>query len=94
MSEMLDRAARAAREYMETVEPDQHSADCLSSGVARAVLLAIRVPTVEMLQPACANHQPGEPMSSEREDECPMFIKRRRIWTGMVDVVLAQSGRP
>lgn len=94
MSGMLDRAAKAAREYMEAVDPDQHTADYLSAGVVRAVLLAIREPTAEMLQPACANHRPSEPISSQRDDECPMFIRRRRIWTGMVDVVLAQGDRP
>ncbi|WP_374387141.1 hypothetical protein [Brevundimonas sp.] len=42
MSEMLERAARAARAYMESVNPDEHTGDELTLGVARAVLMAVR----------------------------------------------------
>lgn len=44
MSPMLEKIARAARDYMESVNPDEHTADELSLGVARAALLAMREP--------------------------------------------------
>lgn len=45
MTDMLEQIARAARKYMESVNPDEHTADELSLGVARAALMAMREPT-------------------------------------------------
>ena len=71
--------------------------DCLSGAsftmkdLVRAVLMAVREPTAEMLQPACAKHTPGEPMSESTPHECPGFINRRKRWKSMIDAILNED---
>lgn len=66
---------------------------------AYAALEAMREPTVDMLQDACEKHTPGLPMSAttphwrgpewDSDEECPSFVRRRKIWNKMIDAALA-----
>ena len=89
---MLERAARAVDPW--AFDPDNlHLSPAYRQGLARrtarAVLLAIREPDEAMLQPGCTKHKPGAPMSDDRPEECPTFVRRRKVWANMIDAILA-----
>lgn len=57
-------------------------------------------PTEAMLQGACEKHRPGQPMSAttphwrgpewDTDEECPSFVRRRKIYRAMINA--ADSG--
>ncbi|WP_375272085.1 hypothetical protein [Sphingomonas sp.] len=61
------------------------------------MVMVPREPTEAMLQGACEKHRPGRPMQETtplpgREgdtEECPLFAKRRRIWSAMLSAAPA-----
>ena len=68
--------------------PADDADEALSREIARAALMAIREPSDAMLAPACKTHNPGEPMSEARPEECLAITRARARFTAMIDAVL------
>lgn len=85
----LEKAARAAHDTMSKQDVMAYLGGKFdATEIARAVLMAVREPDDALLQPGCAKHAPGQPMSERYPEECPTFIRRRRIWKEQIDHIL------
>lgn len=91
MSALLERATSAIQDLPRERGDAFDISDRAALNIVRAVLLAVREPDDAMLQPGCAKHTPGVPVSEDRPDECPAFVRRRKVWANMIDTILAEE---
>lgn len=91
MTTMLEKAARAAGEYIDRCVDGEFPGDAFTNGLARAVLMAVREPGQSVVDRGTAqiNYDCPAPADAPPDDDYSDTL--RRSFTAMIDAILSPS---